>query len=191
MHMASRWPIGMGVAGLAGGLATLLLEWGLGGDFGYPGSLAYARYETYNRLMALCLAVCAFSFVGAYRVQTPRPRRRLALIMAGFGLMVIGNVAEFWLFTDVPYGALNSRAYAWLTFLFGLLLVVIACVSDLVAELRTPGWVRGRAWLAGGYSVLQILSVFAGGSIFGVIGLGTVVLGGWLLMYPARQIQAV
>jgi hypothetical protein len=52
--------------------------------------------------------------------------------------MILGNVAEFWFFTDLPYGVDNSRSTAWSLFLVGsaLLLLGIAALAFAAARRR-------------------------------------------------------
>ena len=59
--------------------------------------------------------------------------------VTGLALMIGGNIAEFWFFTELPYGSLNARSWAWISVLFGMLALLIGA-----ALLGLAGW-RGRA----------------------------------------------
>ena len=121
-----RW---LALAGVIGGIAWLLLQSVFSAEWGEPGTAAYAAYERYNRLWPLPLLGMALGFAavdGWQRHQLPTfPTNPVHLIRVGFLAMLLGNVAEFWLFSDYPYGAFNLRAYAWITFLTGMLITLI------------------------------------------------------------------
>jgi hypothetical protein len=135
------------LAGIAGGIAWLTLQTALSAEWGEPGSEAYAAYERYNRLWPLPLLGMALGFAG---VDSWQRRQRssfttipLRLIRLGFLAMLAGNVAEFWLFSDYPYGMMNLRAYAWITFLLGMFITLIGLALLGRATLRAkilPKW---------------------------------------------------
>ena len=94
-------------------------------EWGPPGTTAYLAYEARNRLIPLPLFLMALGFIVIY-VHHRRVVGRLGgvafvIILLGIVLMFIGNVAEFWLFTTLPYGTSNGRALAWSIFLVGAL----------------------------------------------------------------------
>jgi len=111
-------------------------------DFGYPGSLAYTYYQWYNRLWTpvLLLMACGFlAFRQAYQHnETLAMRWGFRAIFLGLSLMMLGNTAEFWFFTAQPYGEFNARSFAWMTVLFGALILLVA------AFLLGITWLRSR-----------------------------------------------
>jgi hypothetical protein len=91
-------------------------------------------------------------FLGFLRWQRPTLRPSAAALFAvlllGLSLMVLGNVAEFWVFTDVPYSGgrgFNIRDAAWTTFLLGSLLAIIGSTAFGLLSLVKEGPLR---WLA-------------------------------------------
>ena len=60
--------------------------------------------------------------------------------------MIIGNIGEFWVFTTVPYSegrGPNTRDLAWITFLLGALVVLIASAAvSLTGSAQIPRWLR-------------------------------------------------
>lgn len=133
--MAARPPIRwLGVAGIVGGLGWLFIQTVLSAEWGAPGTNTYQEYETFNRLWTLPLLLMMLGFIGVYsyqrKVPTPFNMIAILLLVTGFAAMLCGNIAEFWLFTNQPYGEMNARTYAWFIFLVGLLLM-LAGVSML------------------------------------------------------------
>jgi hypothetical protein len=138
----SRW---LGAAAILGGLSWFVVDFLRRQQWGVPGMAGYETYEFANRLMPIPLLLMIAGLLGFYRWQRSG-RRGFYLGWIGLGLMIAGNVAEFWFFTNQPYGAWNGRTYAWCTFLLGVLL--------LLAGLFGLGWVGWRTgasprWLNG------------------------------------------
>ncbi len=135
-------------------------------DFGYPGSLAYTYYQWYNRLWTPVLLLMACGFL-AFRQTYHHPetlvtRWAFRAIFLGFGLMMLGNTAEFWFFTTQPYDGLNARSFAWMTVLLGALIWLIAAFILGIAWLRSrslPVWV---SWLFLLALPLTIAGIFGG-----------------------------
>jgi hypothetical protein len=135
--------------GLLGGLGWLVLFL-FPPDFGYPGSLAYVYYQWYNRLWSPVLLLMACGFLAFYRTyrqqETAVTRWMFTAVFLGLALMIVGNTAEFWFFTDQPYGELNARSFAWMTVLLGALILLAGALVLGVAWLRSrqlPVWASG------------------------------------------------
>lgn len=135
--------------GLLGGCIWLILFL-FPPDFGYPGSLAYVYYQWYNRLWSPVLLLMACSFIAFWRTQarakTTFAQWAFSAIFFGFGLMIAGNIAEFWFFTTLPYQQINARTIAWLTVLLGALVLLVAAFVLGIYWLRTrqrPIWLSG------------------------------------------------
>ena len=133
-------PIAIGLFSL--GCLSLFLLMSSGG-FGVPGTSAYVSYEARSRLIPIPIALLAIGVVASYmHLRTTIGRLghiALFISLSGVAFMIIGNVAEFWFFTDLAYGAVNARSIAWSLFLIGsaLLLLGIALLAVAAARRRT------------------------------------------------------
>lgn len=138
----TRWekagvPIAAALVAL-GCVSVLLLS--SSSEWGAPGTEAYRVYEARNRLLPVAMLLMAIGLVGVY------PPHRAALgslgrlgfvaSLIGVALMLAGNIAEFWIFTDQPYGQLNPRAMAWSSFLLGSLVLVVGLAIFVVSVAR-------------------------------------------------------
>jgi hypothetical protein len=134
--------------GLLGGLFWIILSTLFASDWGAPGTLQYIAYQNSNRLWSPTLLLMLLGFVGIYRHYPFRAGRLgqigLGLIVLGFVLMMAGNVAEFWIFTDARYEfGLNPRNLSWFTFLFGWLFTLVGSLQWGIHSNRTyilPQW---------------------------------------------------
>ena len=174
-----------GVASIVGSLLGLFVEIVLGRQWGAPGTPQYDSYELANRLLSGPIVLMAVGIGGVYVGYHAQLRRLstagLCITLLGFVLMVVGNVAEFVVFTSQPYVAgVNGRNVAWMTFVFGILMVGIGGMVLGTTTWRThvlPGWM---GLLLALYLPLSIVA-FALGYL--VLGLCVVALGvGWILL---------
>ncbi len=138
---------GLGLLGLLGSLLWLGLNTFLSPDWGPPGSANYLGYETINRLWAPAFALMLCGYVGLsqrYPVRAIRlGRAGYRLTVLGLVMMIAGNIAEFWFFSALPYGALNARSWAWITVLVGMLILIIGMALMGLAGYRAqalPVW---------------------------------------------------
>jgi hypothetical protein len=119
----------LGVLGVLGSLFWLSLNTVLSPDWGPPGSANYLGYQTVNRLWAPAFALILCGYVGLvqrYSLRAVRGGRiGFVFIVTGLLMMMAGNVAEFWFFSEQAYGAINGRNLAWIGVLLGLLAVLI------------------------------------------------------------------
>jgi len=140
------------IAGILGGLGWIVIsifppEWGP------PGTRSYEYYQAWNRLWTPALLLMTLGFLSFFISLRPTLNRwsrgGLIALLVGFGMMMIGNVAEFWIFTSVPYsngGGPNVRDLAWETFLLGMLVMLIGGTVAGLALFRTglvPKWLAG------------------------------------------------
>ena len=103
--------------GLLGGIIAIGAGFIVGDTYGPPGSADYTLYESYNRAMAILIlmqAMALFGFDLRYRISLEK-MERTAVLLAFFGWlgMAAGTAAEFWLFSDLPYGQANLRNTAF------------------------------------------------------------------------------
>jgi hypothetical protein len=167
-----------GIASIVGGVSWIVYQWVSNTNlaWGAPGTATYRSYEVFNRLMALPLLLIGVGVVGVYLYQ----RHQLGLfgtaafvvLLTGIVLMVVGNGAEFWLFTDLPYAQGNLRDQAWTLFLVG---VLITLIGGLLAGIAT--W---RARIFPRWSALLL-------PLFLPVGLASILFGILLLVSPVRR----
>ena len=172
----------LGGLGSLGALFWLCLNTILAPDWGPPGSPRYLGYETANRLWALAFAgmLCAFIALRARYPLAQTRLGRLGLRLAIFGLLVMiaGNITEFWLFSQQPYGELNVRNLAWLGVLLGWLSVLTGLGLIGLAIWRQrwlPAWSGALLILA-----LPITILFIVGQATSLMGLPLIVAVAWV-----------
>jgi hypothetical protein len=144
--------------------------------------------------MVAALWLMALGFAGLYRAQpaAARPLVRLpfALVCAGWAVMMIGTALEFWVFTDLPYGAMNARAWSWISVLLGMLGMLIGAVWWGRAAQRAaalPVWLTGLLMALLPIELIQtMLLQFALGLLVPTAAL-TMVMGAWLLVIGGAQ----
>jgi hypothetical protein len=168
---------GLGWLSVAGGVAGVILSLGFAGtDWGEPGTAAYLTYETLNRLTSFALLLMACGWLGAtLALPDGFGRAGAAVAFLAAVVMVIGNAAEFWLFTDLPYGdPTNARSLSWMAYMFGDLVQTIGSTMAGVHIRRAGMWSRAGAWaliLALPISVagFMFISPFLGPSILALV----------------------
>ena len=129
----------LGLAGMSGGLLGLaLVAVFAANDFGLPGTAAYRVYETLNRLMALPLLLMACGWLGlAFALPKGYGRAGAWLAFAASVVMAAGTAAEFWLFSDQPYGVwTNGRMASFMSFFVASLLLYVSAMIAGVALWR-------------------------------------------------------
>jgi hypothetical protein len=160
-------------------------------------------YDDYNRLLTLPLALLIVALAGLRALQLPElsawGRRGAVLGLVGAGLLLLGNVIEFWavlLTDDAVFAIAEDRGLdewagstvGWLTFLVGAALLfvggslfgastasagILPRWAGLVIALTTPLMLAAFvAWS----SSLRLTAVLAG-----LLGLGWIALGALLL----------
>ena len=181
--------------GLVAGIAAVVYIVIVGDTFGYPGSAAYRTYETFNRAIAVIIALEASALVAFYLHKCnslPRIDRILIIIalVAWFG-MAVGTAAEFWLFSDLPYAAANMRSLSFSVFSFSSLIAGIALfVLGLRILLgRQLPFYFGVVLIL--YLPVDVLLFVIGQSIFLASALITIAIAGFALVWAAvsRTIQ--
>ena len=116
-------------------------------DFGLPGTAAYRVYETLNRLIALPLLLMACGWLGLVLARPKGYGRASAwLAFAAAVVMAAGTAAEFWLFSDQPYGVwTNGRMASFMSFFVASLLLYVAATIVGVALWRSGAGSRVAA----------------------------------------------
>lgn len=164
----------LGWVGAIGGAAALAAIFFEGGTFGYPGSAAYRVYETFNRLMALFLALQICSFLAVHIIGHQMLGRTglrwVKFIIASWVSMAIGTAAEFWLYSDLPYpnspADFNMRTAAFGLFFFGSTAAGVGLLILGIRLLRKSGWQRFLAGILVLFLPLYFAAFFSGYSIF-------------------------
>jgi len=160
-------------------------------------------YDDYNRLLTLPLVLLLVALLGLRSLQRPRlsrwGRRGAALSLIGVGLMLAGNIVEFWLvlLAEDPVFAIASdrgvESFAgsdigWPIFLIGALLLFVGGILFGAAAPRAmilPSWaavvVALTAPLLIAAFIVWTTSVAATAVLASVLGVGWILLGGFLL----------
>lgn len=164
-----RWA---GLAAMVGGVLWAL--WTVGFNFvgyGAPGTLAYERYEAYNRLLPLVLLLVMAGFLGLHAAQRRSygrlGRAGFVTALVGLALAGAGSVGEFWVFTNQPYGQANGRNASWAIYGLGHLILAVGSVLFGIASVRAKVLARKAARLfavLGGFAVVP----FFGALIFAI-----------------------
>ena len=149
-------------------------------------------YQAYNRLMPVVLVLLA---VGLFAFHTAQEGSQglvgtagLVVALAGLAVMIGGNVAEFWAFSEEAYGPSTLRDSAWMLFGVGMAAFYVGTVLFGIGTLRARALPRLGAlllliWLPLGFMVsalLQLVGVPEGlafSGMAGLLGAGWVVLG--------------
>ena len=160
----------LSIIGLLGGLIATILIMISGDTFGLPGSTDYRVYENFNRVMALLLFFQACTLIAFYqRIQDDLPRlgqiTNIVVIVAWIG-MAVGTAAEFWLYSDLPYGVSNMRSTAFSVFSISGLFVGIGLLVLGIVVLRNRRIPRYNGIIFILYLPVDIVLFIGGQSIF-------------------------
>jgi len=144
----------LGAIGLVGAISTAVVAFAGQGDWGPPGTVEYQTYELVNRLTAVTIVLMVAAPIGlrlACSIAGMGRRARVALALTTVGLvtMVIGSMAEFWLFSSAAYEGPGSegRNVAFLGFELGALLTLLGAIIAGIALMRGGG-IAGRIGIA-------------------------------------------
>ncbi len=182
----------LSLAGILGGLFWITLHL-FPPDWGPPGTRAYEGYQLWNRLWTPALLLMALGFLGLFlslRASLTRwAYSGLAATLIGFALMMMGNFAEFWIFTTESYEGLGRNA-SWMTFLLGVLVMLIGSTMAGLALSRTNLIPK---WLAVLLALMLPLTIGIGAVNMGWAGWptgGLSILVGVLRLLPASFIRS-
>ena len=152
-------------------------------------------YETYNRLMPAVLLLLAVGLLAFYAAQKRSRgwigRAGFVVALVGLLVMIVGNVMEFWAFSEEAYGPDTLRNSAWMAFGLGMLAFYVGTVLFGISTLRTVrtgtlprlGAFLLMIWFPVGFMVSGVLQLFgvpeglAFSGLSGLLGAGWVVLG--------------
>lgn len=187
----------LAILGLLGGITAvpLILAFSQTG-WGLPGTSAYQTYELLNRSMAVSLLLMSAGWFGVILIW-PNGYGRYAAILAFIGslIMVAGNAAEFWLFSDLPYGSgSNWRNTAWSVFGIGSMLLDVGAMILGVAVWRSRLWPRWSALILMLAFPIDLAAYFLLGSPFGATAVLALLIGTLLLFVgdiPAQSGTAI
>lgn len=186
MKNESRMKKRLGILSLIGGFSVipLMIAFALTG-WGEPGTAAYQIYEMLNRLTSISLLLMVAGWLGLVLVIQPGYGRWGAILaLIGSIAMLIGNAAEFWLFSDQPYSDPgNLRSASWMAYSLGSLVMDVGATLAGVALWRTrtrPGWIAAILLLALPLDIVAffVFSPFLGPAVMAIA------LGWWLIKTP-------
>lgn len=174
---------------LSGLIGILLVVFFAANDFGYPGTAAYRVYETLNRLIALPLLLIACGWLGlALALPSGYGRISAWLAFVAAVVMVAGTAAEFWLFSDQPYGVwTNGRMASFMSFFIASLILYICATLVGVHLWRAKSGPRPAAAILMASIPLYIAVVFTINSNFLIPALLALVVGMVLLSSHMRS----
>ena len=124
-------PLGA-VLAVGGFAATVWYFFGPIGSVGWgpPGTEAYLAYERANRLASVPLLIHLAGWT--LLVRDPGLRRVAAIGALGSLMMFVGNVGEFWIFSEASYAS-AARNLSWFMFLLGALGAIVGLVALAVS----------------------------------------------------------
>ena len=139
---------GLALAGLVGGLSWISLAFfpPVGGP---RGSEAYDYEVLWSRLLVPTLLGMLLGQIGLFiRLRmafSMAGRIGFVVMLAGLALMALANFVEYWLLSDLSHDGPEGipRGIAWMTFLLGTLILLVASAVVGVAMLRksvAPKW---------------------------------------------------
>ena len=124
-----------GVLAVGGFAATVWYFFAPLGSVGWgpPGTDAYLAYERANRLASVPLLI----HLGGWTllVRDPVWRRVASIGALGSLMMLMGNVGEFWVFSEESYAS-AVRNLSWFTFLLGALAAIVGLIALAVRRAR-------------------------------------------------------
>lgn len=177
----------LAVAGLLSGLFWMALAF-------VPSQMQETRADEifWNRLWTPALLGMLLGNFGFFQTVQPSltkaARFSFIAMLVGFGAMILGNFAEYWLLSDLPHQGPDGylRGIAWMTFLSGMLLMLIASAGVGSTMPRTP---LSPRWLKLLFVLLFPLTIAAGfvnmhwaGMPLGILG---AIVGGFGLLSAA------
>lgn len=154
-------------AGILGGIYWFCLHTFFTPGWGVPGTAVYDQYELFNRLWAPGLLLIGLGYVGYYRLLVSSlaksQRGGFKALLIGLGLMIVGNWAEFWLFSEQSYEGIG-RNLSWMAFLIGMLMMLIGALVIGLSSWRTYLIPQLVLCAAGGTFAAYFCGHFAGDS---------------------------
>jgi hypothetical protein len=158
-----RWS---GLAAMVGSVLWVLWAGGQLQGFGGP-----SAYLFFNRLLPFVLLPVVLGFIGLHAAQRKSYGRLgvvgFVTVLVGFTLIIAGSGAEFWVFSDQPYGLPNGRNASWNLFLLGHPVLAVGTLLFGIATVRAGVFSRDVAVL---FAVLGVGVVvpFIGAFIFAI-----------------------
>lgn len=149
-----------------------------------------------NRLWTPALAGMFIGSFAIFNLLKPIFTRALKLglngIRGGYGLMVIGNFAEYWVFFGMPHEGPNGwlRGLLWMCVLLGWLFVLLGSIIAGVSLFRSPIPQKWQSWVFVLPLPLTFIFGFLGPSWVGIpLGLLGILIGGFGLAIQVKGKQ--
>jgi hypothetical protein len=143
-------PVLAGISGLAWMVAVLLVAANPKG-IDLAGDLAYDRANRVHTLALVLLMATAIVVYRALRKSDLAGQRAAKVLMAGAGLMLLGNTMAFW--GALVVGQQSDQFWGgwagWLTYLPGDLLVLGSFIALARAARQWPNVTRTQRWTIG------------------------------------------
>jgi hypothetical protein len=159
-----------------------------------PEGVPMAGEAGWARLWAPSIVLMGAGFasllIGRGRDEAPMPAVGLLVLLGGLGLMVVGNIAEYWIFVEQPHGAMNARNVSWMVLLVGGLVALVGAAmtgTALLRRRRRPTWL-GLAFLAVVPATI-LVGLFQPSHVGFALGVLTIVVSAYRLVTPLHEAQ--
>lgn len=171
---------------IGGALGTLLIVAFSITGWGAPGTAAYQTYELLNRLMATALLLMAAGWLGSWQALAGYGRWAALAALLGTLVFALGTAAEFWLYSDLPYGVPNMRQTAFTVGSMAALVQDIGAMTAGICVWQTGVWPRWAALVLLLALPLDFFAFFVMGTTF-LVSVVLALMLGWVLLTKSRN----
>ena len=171
---------------IGGALGTLLIVAFSITGWGALGTAAYQTYELLNRLMATALLLMAAGWLGSWQALAGYGRWAALAALLGTLVFALGTAAEFWLYSDLPYGVPNMRQTAFTVGSMAALVQDIGAMTAGICVWQTGVWPRWAALVLLLALPLDFFAFFVMGTTF-LVSVVLALMLGWVLLTKSRN----